>query len=100
MNVCIRLGFFVSGRPYQLSIMFEGKTCSLPESGAPFKVIHEGRVQPYSQTSDKAGWACQNSSLLRTFVNYDPNKFHNIWPTRVSTTVRYGTLDSMFARKY
>ncbi len=42
---------------WQPSLIFAGKARSLPQSGAP------KNVQPYSQTLDQAGQACQGQTL-------------------------------------
>ncbi len=43
-------------------------------------MLHLGRLQPYPQTSDLAGKACQGQrfSSLRTFVSDGSKMFHNI----------------------
>ncbi len=46
------------------------------------KVLHSGRLQPYSQTLDQAGKACKDkhSSIVRPITNYGRKKFDNIGP--------------------
>jgi hypothetical protein len=39
--------------------MFVGKARSLPEMTTPEKMLHLGRLKPYSKTKDKLGKACQ-----------------------------------------
>jgi hypothetical protein len=66
---------FVPGWPFKPSIMFVGDVRNLPQ-----KVIHSGRLRPYSQTLDKAERSYKNKASLglyhKTF--YSRNKFLNI----------------------
>jgi hypothetical protein len=41
-------------------------------------VLYSDRLQPYSQTFEKA----RDTSFLQAFVNYGCKKFYNNWPKR------------------
>jgi len=45
---------------------------SVPYCGEPEKVLHSGRLRPYSHTLNSAGNSARSkhSNLLRTLVNY------------------------------
>jgi hypothetical protein len=67
--------------------MFVGdaRSLSLPYSGAPEsrKVLCSGRLQPYTQTLEYAGKACQGQTLAY-YENYDHKKFYSTGPWGLS----------------
>jgi len=70
----LKARMFVSGKPFQTSLMFVGTL-----EWSTLKVLHSGWLPPYPQTLDKAEKACRDkhSSLLRKSVNYGCKMFYN-----------------------
>jgi len=63
--------------------LFVGMAMSLPERGAPVKVLHLGRLLSYPQALyyilERLARG-KHFSLLRKFVTYVGKKFYNIGP--------------------
>ncbi len=75
---------FVPGKPLQPSLLFAGKAKSLPKMGTSFRCSSWVGSSPSHKHKHHKGWRdlpvtnTQHSSLLRTFVNYGRETFHNI----------------------
>jgi hypothetical protein len=72
---------FVPGKPFQYSLIFVGKACALPSSGANER--HYGRLLALS-IYIRLGWkslsGTNNRSLLGQLVSFKYNKVIRIWP--------------------
>ncbi len=75
---------FVSGKAFQPKEMFVGKAKSLPKwSNFGFSPLGQALGLTCTQKTKIEKLASdKHSSLLRTFVNYDRKKFHNIGPVQ------------------
>ncbi len=73
---------FVTGKPFQPSLIFVGKARNFPYSGVHFKCsTHVGSSLIHKHWTILEGIATDKpSSLLRTFVNYGRKKFFIIGP--------------------
>ncbi len=73
---CNKLECFVTGRPFQPSLMIAGMARSLPWRNL-WKVLHSDNLELYSQILDWAenSWWDKHSNLLRTFVKLMPKRF-------------------------
>ncbi len=65
---------FVPGKLFQLSITFLDKAMGSTLMWSTLKMLHLGRLKPYTDYDGKEKRFC----ILRQFVNYGVKKFYDI----------------------